>query len=371
MSGAHSAVFGCGVARLVTVPYTNAVYNWSDIEGQDRAKELLERSIQRQRVHHGQLFVGPAGVGKRSTALAFAKILNCTEHAVGDFEPACGKCPACRKFDNELQHPDLHVIEPQGGVNKTIKIDQVRGIQKIATTRPYEGRWQIVILDDAHAMTDEAANALLKTLEEPPDTMRLILVTDQPQSLLTTIRSRCQTLRFGALDEQLVVRILDRTSEEPPDRARLEVAARYGEGSVGRSSQFLESGLLDERAELLETLEELSRERTANLLEKAEAMGRDRTNLGPRLEVLGVLLRDVLLWQVGIPAERMVNRDVIEQIATLGRLFDADALLARIEMVRVARELITRNVNSTLIVENLYTELAPGLAHSPILLPKL
>ena len=351
------------------------MYEWHDIEGQDRAKELLQRSLERQRLPHGQLFVGPAGVGKRSTALALAKVLNCTSRAEGVFQPACGRCPACKRFDNELQHPDLHLVQPQGGVNKTIKIDQVRAIQKVAMTRPYEGRWQLVIFVDAHTMTEEAANALLKTLEEPPDSMRLILVTDQPQSLVATIRSRCQTLRFGALEEALVVEILGRAlvteSGEPPDRVRLDVAARYGEGSVGRAREFLESGLLDERAELYDTILELSRERSATLLDRADALSRDRGNLAARLEVLSVLLRDVLLWQVGIASDRMVNRDLIDRIALLGRHLDGDGLLARIEAVRVARELMTRNVNAALIVENLFTELAPGFSRSPIRLPKI
>ncbi len=346
------------------------MHNWADIQGQDRAKELLQSTVERARLHQGYLFVGPSGVGKLSTALALAKVLNCVARAETEFTPACGKCPACRKFDNELQHPDLHLVVPTGGVNKTIKIGDVRAIQKVAMTRPYEARWQFVIFDDAHAMTDEAANALLKTLEEPPDSMRLFLVTDQPNALIDTIRSRCQMLRFGALDDDLVVEILGRPSDEPVDPRRLEVAARYGQGSVGRAREFLDSGLLDERADVIGTIAELCREEPANLLDGADMFAKDRSSLTARLEVLGVLLRDVLLWQVGISSDRLVNRDLIEPIATLGRGISVDAVLARIEAVRIARELLTRNANASLVVENLFTELAPGLDREPIRLPK-
>lgn len=344
---------------------------WDHIFGQDRPKLLLQRAVERSRVHHGYLFVGPTGVGKRATALAFAQLLNCVTREDGAFAAACGRCASCHKFENDLQHPDLHLIEPSGGVNKSIKIDDVRAVQRVAMTRPYEGRWQVVIFDDAHLMTEQAANALLKTLEEPPDSMRLFLVTDQPQALIDTIRSRCQTLRFGALDEALIAQVLRDGDGEAYDAGVLAAAARYGEGSPGRASALLESELLEERGELLELLDVARRSHPDDLLSRAEKMSKDRAQLGARLEVLSALLRDVLFCVVGVPRERLLNVDLADRIAAIATKFDADAVMTRAECVRVARELLTRNVNGGLVLEHLATELAPGPARPPIQLPRL
>src|SRR5690606_25602468 len=105
-------------------------------------------------------FVGPNGVGKFATALSLARVLECAVRPNGRFVDACGSCPSCRKFANDIQHPDVAVVVPEGNVNKFIKIDQIRAIQKLATTKPYESRHQIVLIDDVHRMTDEASNAL-------------------------------------------------------------------------------------------------------------------------------------------------------------------------------------------------------------------
>jgi DNA polymerase-3 subunit delta' len=347
------------------------VIAWHEIEGQSRPMAQLQRGIEKGRVHPGQLFVGPEGVGKFATALAYTRILNCVSRQPDEFAVACRTCPSCRKLDNELQHPDVHVVLPTGNVNKSIKIDQVRAIQKVASTRPYEGRWQVVIFDDAHAMTDEASNALLKTLEEPPARMALILVSDQQHALLDTIRSRCQTVRFGGLEQHVVARILRRGTDPETDPRSIDIAARFGAGSVGRAREVLDSGLLDERADLFGVLTRFERSGTLALLGEAEATARDRARVASRLELLGVLLRDVLMWQVGIPTDRLINADLVAEIATVGRAFDVEAVLARIDAVRVARELLTRNAHATLVVEHLYTELAPGPDRAPIRLPRL
>lgn len=344
--------------------------NWADIEGQDRPKEILQRALERDRVHHGYLFVGPDGVGKYETALAFARIMNCEERGEDEFAAACGTCPSCRKFANDLQHPDLHVVLPQGNVNKTIKIDQIRAIQKAAMTRPYEARHQIVVIDDVHLMTDEAANALLKTLEEPPSSMHLFLVSNQPNSLLDTILSRCQTVRFGALPLDVVVGILRDLLEEPPSDETLRVAAAFGEGSVGHARELVESGLLEERTALYDDVASVRRARPDQLLEVAQGLSGDRRSLPVRLDLLKVLFRDAMLAHLDPDGGRLVNTDMLDRVEAVAARFDVDDILMRIEAIRVAQELLGRYVNSQIVMENLVTELAPGRTPGPIRLPK-
>lgn len=343
---------------------------WNEIEGQDRAKDILRRALESDRTHHGYLFVGPEGVGKFETALSFARILDCEKREPTTFAEACGTCPSCRKFANDLQHPDLHVVLPQGNVNKFVKIGQVREIQKAATTRPYEARYQIVIIDDVHLMTDEAANALLKTLEEPPDTMHLFLVTDQPQSLLDTIRSRCQTIRFGALPHEVVARILADVVDEAPTVDELTIAAAFGEGSVGRARDLVDSGTLAQRREMFSMLRSLQSSRPAELLSAAEDLAKDRRALPIRLDLLKVIYRDVLLSLVGGQDDRLVNKDLRDDIDAVAGATSVDGVLSRIDAIGIARDLLARNVNATMVAENLLTELAPGTDPRPIRMPK-
>ena len=348
---------------------------WDDIIGQAAAQDVLQRAVEHDRVHHGYLFVGPNGVGKFATALAFARALECARRPQGHFADACGTCPSCRKFANDIQHPDVAVVLPEGLVNKFIKIDQIRAVQKLATTKPYESRYQIVLLDDVHLMTDEAANALLKTLEEPPATMRLMLVTDQPHALLDTILSRCQTVRFGSLESDDVVRILKDTLDEAHPEEELRVAAAFGEGSVGRARELLEAGILIERSELLDRVAQLRRDATASLLTEAEAFAKDTGTLNARLDLLKVILRDVMLTRLrqegqNVSADRLVNSDMQSRIAALAQRHDVDGLISRIDSVRVAQNLLSRNVSAKLVIENLFTELAAGPVRNPVAIPR-
>ena len=228
---------------------------WSKIRGHQRIKDALERAVDLGRLHHALLLAGPEGVGKQALALALAAALNCERRPEGQWSPACGQCNSCHKISQSL-HPDVIVVEPEGNILKFIKIDQIRQLQKAAMSSPYEGRDRVIILVDAHEMTAPAANALLKTLEEPTERTRLILVTDQAHLLLETIRSRCQLLRAGALPHEDVLELLDELvargelgeQADPPDAATLEVAAGFGEGSVGRALELLRAGALEERA---------------------------------------------------------------------------------------------------------------------------
>ncbi len=343
--------------------------NWDQIRGQSRAQDVFRRAIEGDRLHHGYLMVGPAGVGKRTTALSFVRILNCEERTEGEFTAACGRCPSCRKLDNDLQHPDVRLVVPEGGVNKFIKIDHVRAIQKLAMTKPFEARYHAVVFDDVHAMTDEAANALLKTLEEPPATMRLFLVTDQPQALLDTIRSRCQTVRFQALSSDDVRAVLAESEEaEEATPQDLEVAAAFAEGSPGRARSLMDAGVLSDREEIFDAVRSAARGRPAALLASAEQLARDRRTLPLRLELLLVLMRDVMAVHLGRD-ETVVNSDRLDTVRELAERYDIEGVLARVDALRTAQTLLSRNVNATMVVENLLTEIAPGPVREPVRIP--
>lgn len=326
--------------------------DWSDIRGHQRPLDILERAIDGGRVHHAYLFTGLDGVGKYATAQAFTAIVNCEGRPEGVFEPACGECRSCRKIAGR-QHPDILYVEPGGGRVPTIKIAQIREVQQAASRAPYEGRFRMVLVDDAHTMTEEASNALLKTLEEPSERMRLILVTDQPHGLLDTIISRCQVLRFGALDKADVVDLLEAHLEEPRERAVLEIAAGYGEGSVGRALSVIDSGMLDQKTQIIERIVDLPRGESLPLLELAEDLSSNRDQFERNLDLVKLFLRDAMLLQTTGRADRLINQDIVELVERYSQRVTLDDIVELIDAVRHAQRLSSRHVNSQLITEDL------------------
>lgn len=327
---------------------------WSQIRGQSRPLEILSTALAADRVHHAYLFTGMEGVGKFRTAQTLSAVVNCERRPPGVFQDACGACRSCRKIA-AWKHPDILRVLPSKG---TIKIAQIRDIQTASNRAPYEGRVRFVLIDDAHTMTDEAANALLKTLEEPAARMRLILVTDQPHRLLETILSRCQLIRFDRLDEALVVEllaeILSAENGAGPERAvDLSVAAGYGEGSLGRALAVVESGMLEGRREFIGKVVNLSVGHPVALLDLAEELKSSRDEMASRLDVLMLFFRDVMLYKAAEGSARLVNNDLRVQIQALSERMRMDDLLAIIDEIRQAQRDLLANVNAQLIAEQL------------------
>lgn len=344
----------------------STMLEWSSIRGHQRVKQVLERAVSINRVHHALLFAGPDGVGKASLALALAASINCHARAEDEFRQACGRCPSCRKIWQSI-HPDIMIVEPQGNIIKTIKIAQIREIQKSSMTAPYEARERVILIRDAHKMGAEAANALLKTLEEPTSRMRMILTTDQAHLLLDTIRSRCQLIRFGALERADVRELLaqcvraDKSLAATP--ASMDVASGFGEGSVGRALEILASGLLEGRAEIIDKLKSLRPRHPADYLSWTEELARDKKKKGSLNEVLDIIkvfLRDVMRYRVSANHERTINTDMVREIERWARAMTLEEIIAAIETLNNAQELLARNVNAQLVMERALRSLQPN-----------
>ncbi|MBO8125635.1 MAG: DNA polymerase III subunit delta' [Firmicutes bacterium] len=193
---------------------------FSEIIGQDRAKKILQRTIRTGRVGHAYLLVGPEGTGKKSLALAFAAALNCSAE-----NKPCGLCRSCRRIA-EGNHPDLVVFEPEG---RSFKIEQIRRLQQLIAFKPYEGNYKVFILDGAESFTDQAANSLLKTLEEPPLHSVLILLANK-NLLLPTITSRCTVVPVQPLPDETIAQVLQERGVSDGER----IASVSG-GSLGKA----------------------------------------------------------------------------------------------------------------------------------------
>ena len=211
---------------------------FSEVVGQRHVTQTLENAIKQNRLAHAYIFSGTRGVGKTTTARILAKCLNCVN---GPTATPCNQCDACKEI---TAGGSLDVLEIDAASNRGI--DQIRELREMVRYAPVGGRYKVVILDEAHQLTDEASNALLKTLEEPPDKVVFILATTQPEDLVDTIKSRAQLFQFRSLAFQEIADALARITKE--EKLKIEpgaqaVLARAAEGSLRDGLSLLEQAI--------------------------------------------------------------------------------------------------------------------------------
>lgn len=227
------------------------------VVGNDAAVELMRRQIMSGQIRHATLVTGPAGVGKRTFVLAALKALNCLapqRRAISAI-----RARACRKIERGV-HPDIQrfdlesqaaVSAKKGSQNRTITIDTAREVRASAATRPIEGRWRSVVIDDAETLAETAQEALLKTLEEPPPSMLLFLLSDDQEALLPTIRSRCQVIDLRSVRRETIEAMLVDRGAKP---GQAEELARMAQGRPGWAhNAFLKPAIAKQHSRVLKT----------------------------------------------------------------------------------------------------------------------
>lgn len=260
-----------------------------DILGHGPNLARLWGALERERLHHAYLFEGPRGVGKRTVAVRLAMAANCTGAPDVAARP-CGACSACRLVAAGT-HPDVLLLAPDPSrASGTIAVDDVREVVRQTGYRRYTGRRRFVIVDPAEAMQAAAANALLKTLEEPPEGTGFVLVSHNASALLPTILSRCQRVRFGAVpSDALAPWLADRGHPE-----HAAVAARLAQGCPGRAVELVEGGL-DRRLALRSRLLEVLGGRLPDLFDwSADLTGGKRQDWRGDVELVASILEDLL-----------------------------------------------------------------------------
>jgi len=270
--------------------------------------ETIKKQLEQGCLPHSMLFVGIQGIGKRTLADFTAMAANCL---VGrpDF---CGQCQSCRKI-TENYHPDVKHYEPEG---QFIKIAQMRELSREVFFRPFEGKCRFFIVDEADKMNLESANSILKTLEEPPESSHLILISNKPNELLTTIRSRCQLYRFGSLPpsniEQVLSRKLNHSVEDLP------LLSRISQGSIGRALSLDLKEYKKSRQELFNLLEVCSQNFLYTRAAKSTAaLAREKEEFGNKIEILYSLLRDLFLLKADSTSELITHLDIRGKLLSL------------------------------------------------------
>ena len=311
-----------------------------EVLGQDHALRLLRNALEHARLAHAYLLAGPAGVGKHLTAKQFAKAVSCSMRSPANCD-ACDVCAACKKIDVD-NHPDVLDIEPDG---RSIRIEQIRAIQQRLSYRPYENDRIVVILDGCEYLTPPAANALLKTLEEPPAHALLLLLTSHKTALPLTITSRCQLVPFRTLGPAHLRAILDQRGAEREPGAISVMMAR---GGLTAAEQI--STALDARGQAQALLAEVMQNQAQSVFLRARQLAGKREQCEALLDWLILLCRDLVMLQVA-PERPLYNDDLRSDLEPLARRARVEPLLETCALAEQLRQRLDINLNPQLVFE--------------------
>jgi len=365
---------------------------WSNVIGQDRVKQILINAILNEKVAHAYLFYGPEGVGKDAMAIEFAKALNC-ERKKGE---ACDECKTCKGI-SEFSHPNVKLVfKLPLGKNETkddsplekldeseikiiqeqvklksqnpyhkitipransIKINSIREIKMEISHSTFIPGWRVVIVSEADAMTEQAANTFLKTLEEPTPKTVIILTTSNKDRLLPTITSRCQLVRFSYLsDDEIAKALVDRYGLS---EARARLVARLANGSFGKAIELLDVTVEDKRIRPIDFLATIASGKIVKLLIEIEKIVTDyeRSEIENFLQVILTWFRDALMVKVGM-VDKVININMLERLKKFVANYGEFEYQNAISLVEKAIEQVEKNVQLNLILINLSLELS-------------
>ena len=335
--------------------------NW-ELIGHQWAVNLLGRHIASDQVRHAYLITGPDGVGKRTLAMRFVQALNCSDPAKpGEI---CGQCRACQ-FIHGNKYPDLHIVEAEdvGGI---LKVEQIRELQHLLALSPYEGKRRVALLLRFHEANANAANALLKTLEEPAPKVVMLLTAQSKETLLPTISSRCEILTLRDVSRHQIEQVLMERGEGHEKAALL---ARLAAGRPGWAFHYASNpDLLDERTEYLEDLVNILQtgrlERFKHIDRLTREWERERKRGGehPRLRAIGALEHWVSLWRDAM----LLAYDATAEHRNADRLHDIQMLVSALPPGQISENLgkierlkgdLHKNANVRLAMETLMLDL--------------
>ena len=336
------------IARGGSLRY-NPGMNW-DVVGHEWAVRLLQEHIIHDKVRHAYLFCGPPGVGRRTLALRFAQALNCPQPTSPGVP--CRTCRTCRQIERQ-QHPDLNIVEAEQE-GKDIKVDAIRALQHQLALSPYEARYRVALLRDFQAANPNSQNAMLKTLEEAPAKVILLVTADMPEGLLPTIVSRCEIMRLRPLPLEQASACLQ---ERGLPQAEARLLSHLSGGRLGYALRLQANPAeLEKRQALLDTLQTLllaSRRERFNTIESlTRNKDKQRESLRLALQTWLTYWRDLLLCSAGADTP-LVNLDRESELRRLAGQIDRSTALRVVTGLERGLDLLQANVNPRLLGETL------------------
>jgi len=336
-----------------------------DIIGQEQALEILRGNIAKNRIAHTYLFTGEDGIGKKLTAINFAKVLNCTQNtdkrSLGSEIDCCDECPSCKKINKSI-HPDVFLITHAGG---QIKVDVIRRLEESLSHKVFEGKWKVVIIDGAETLNQFAANAFLKTLEEPPDKSLLILISSMPEIITETIRSRCQRINFSPLPFEKMIGLLEQRTKrriQNIDNPPSPPFAKGGMGgfdselltpnsqlrllsilSCGRPGWAVSEGLTERRDIIFDEFKKL-------LSGMKEDLWEDSDSMKEWFEWVHLWLRDIAVFKATNRVDLLINQDKERDIQDISKKAELNDILKLSSILSNIKGLLRFNLNKQVIL---------------------
>jgi DNA polymerase-3 subunit delta' len=323
--------------------------NWN-LVGHEWAVDMLKKHVAHDTTRHAYLFAGPPGLGRRTLALRFAQALNCQTPVEAGIP--CGQCRDCKQIA-AMQHADLTVVqaEAEGG---TLKVDQIRESRRTLVLKPYQSKYRVALFLRFQEANDNAANALLKTLEEAPSYAVLILTADNPEQLLPTIVSRCEVIRLRPLRVEEVQRELESRGLET---GRAKLLAHISGGRFGYALRLLDDdSLLGRREERLNDLQSLISASRVEKFAYADKLSRDKESMRQAILIWLSYWRDVML-RAAHAETPLTNVDRNVEIEDLAQRLDLSVARRVVSGLEDMLEKMERNVNSRLLAEVLLLDL--------------
>lgn len=351
---------------------------FKDILGQERAKKILKNSLIKGTISHAYLFSGHEEVGKRLTALTFAKALNCQ----GETEDSCDGCQSCKKIDN-FNHPDLSIIKPENEdiktgtiselrqdkgstagnkASKSIKIETIKELQRRLSFKPYEGKKKVVIIDGADNMTNEAANAFLKTLEEPPGETVIILITSNFHMLLPTVVSRCQIIKFSPLSAENLKEILVKKYSLGEKDAL--ILSSLSKGRLGRAIAMDYATVCKSREEALKLVTASIKGDNEYIFTESKKISKrekEAEELAEFLDIITDILRDAAIIKGTGSDEHIINKDIKDKLIEFSGKLNILFIINMVDAVQRTKHLLKSNANQQLAVEAMMIGMSGGL----------
>lgn len=313
--------------------------SFSQVIGHEGPVKILKNILKENRMGASFLFYGPSGVGKAFAARQFAKAMNCQSH---DGE-SCDNCNSCKRIDKS-EFPDLHWLDLASG-SENIKIEQIRSMRQDMNLRPFQAAHKIFIINDCHNMKQEAANCLLKVLEEPAQDAIVILITSKLNLLLPTIVSRCQKIKFSVLCRGQAQEILENSYKLNKDYSRY--LAYYFDGRLGEAINLSKENLLEQRDNILNKF--LYNFDSLYLAGVFEDKGEARKSLA----ILAAWFRDIMYSKFKINRECFINQDRAEDIIRESARYTDDELMSVFGSLSKSLEYLQKNINTKLLIEEL------------------
>lgn len=317
--------------------------DYKDIIGHEKEIEMLKRAIENKNISHSYLFEGKEGIGKKMVAYVFSKTLLCKK----DGREPCNRCVSCMKFDRG-SHPDFHMIEPEKGM---IRRGEIEDLIKEMSTSPFESKRKVFIIDDSDLMNIESKNTILKTLEEPPSYVNIILISGNPNNLLPTILSRVENIKFYPIVREKIKEFL--IDKYKLKEIEAEYIAEFTKGGIGKSIKLIEGeNFFRIRDKVIEIVVKLGKGDKTRAFRSIEFFERNKEIIDDILDIIIYWFRDLLIYKEIGENPLIINKDKIVELSenSYMNFKEINDIIRRVKDTKIN---IKRNINYQLAIETM------------------